>query len=142
MKLSRLFNRKTKELQEQLAHKDQTISHLSEELQSKTDLIEHLTQAYGAHDLSSMFDGLRNTLSEQINRTRDHGAQQYWDLLGKLERGREQIQNLQSFISVTMRHIGRMEGQAKTSNQITLSSEEGQDLIHAAELYQRTLQQP
>lgn len=127
-------------LQQELSDKDQTIAHLTQELKNKTELIEHLARAYATHDLTGMFDGLRSSLSEQIDKTRDHGAQQYWDLLGKLEQGHNQIQKLQTFISIAMRHIGRMEGQAKLSNQITLSPEESRDVIHAAEIYQRTLQ--
>ena len=140
MKLPRLPRRKNKQLRQQLTDKDQAIAHLTQELQNKTELIEHLARAYATHDLTGMFDGLRNTLSEQINKTRDHGAQQYWDLLGRLEQGHHQIQKLQTFISISMRHIGRMEGQAKLSNQIILSLEESRDVIHAAENYQNALQ--
>ena len=62
-----------------------------------------------------MFDGLRRTLSEQIDKTRDHGSQQYWDLLERLELGHTRIEKLQTFIAITMRHIGRLEGQIRST---------------------------
>jgi hypothetical protein len=127
-------------LKQQLADKDQTITHLTKELQNRDQVIENLAQSYAAHDMTAIFDGLRKSLSEQIDKTREFGGRQYWDLMGKLEQGHNQIQKLQGFIAVTMRHVGRMEGQAKLSNQITLSPEESRDVIHAAEIYQRTLQ--
>lgn len=154
MKFPRLPQSQTKQLKQDLMDKDgvisslhagleerdQTITRLTGELQSKTALIENLARAYATHDLAGMFDGLRRTLCEQIDKTRDHGAQQYWDLMERLERGRDQIHKLQTFISIAMRHIGRMEGQAKLTHQIVLTSEESRDVIQAAEIYQRTLQ--
>ena len=137
MKLPR---RKSSLLKKQLNEKDQTITQLTEELQEKNRLIESLAQSYAAHDLSGMFDGLRKTLSEQIDKTRNHGSQQYWDLLERLELGHSRIEKLQTFIAVTMRHIGRLEGQIRSSGRVVFSDTESRDVIAAAETYQNAIQ--
>ncbi len=140
MKFPRFRKRRVTVLQEELDAKDQTIAQLRQEVEEKTSLIETLAQSYACHDLAGMFDGLRKTLSEQIDKTREHGGEKYWDLMAKLERGHTQIQKLQTFISITMRHIGRMEGQAKASGQIRFTEVESRDVIVAAENYQNALQ--
>ncbi len=144
MKLPRLPRRpwfKRRLLEAQLLEKDQAINRLARELETKDRLINNLARSYAAHDMTAIFDGLRKSLSEQIDKTREFGGRQYWDLVSKLEHSHRQIQKLQAFIAVTMRHVGQIEGQAKRSAQITLSPEESRAVIQAAETYQQTLQQ-
>lgn len=138
--LPKLPGRRSRLLQEQLQERVQTIDQLTQELDSRNQQIEHLAESYAAHDMTAIFDGLRQTLSEQIDKTRDHSGQQYWHLLERLEQGRARIEKLQMFISIAMRHIGRLEGQIKSAGRVVFTDSESRDVITAAESYQKAIQ--
>jgi len=128
------------DLRENLQRQEEQTRELQNRLREKEALLEDVSRSCASHDLVGMAEVLCRTFAEQADKSRDLEAERCRRLMAGLEHGRRKIETLQIFLSIAMRHIGRLEGLSLHSEEITLKPEHSRDLITAAQNYQNSLQ--
>lgn len=143
------FNKKKKEIErldDELTQErkkatdlEQRVSELERMLADKDKVIRDLAKSFGRQDLKGIIDSVQGTLADQMNRNRDEDVDKYHDLSDKLEQGREKVDKLYAFITATMRHVGRLEGQMKHTGNLKLAKEDCDEIVSTANSYMPVL---